>query len=183
MLSTTLTKRLGANDVPTIKILIRESFMKIRRFRATDTSQLIRLFKETVHKVCCVNYTAEQLAVWAPDEIEEVRWTSRYEASFTVVAEADGIIVGFSNLETNGCVDMLYVHADRQGLGIGNLLLKALEQEARARGVRMLTSDVSITARPFFLEMGFKVHEEYQKEVQGVAFRNTRMFKILIENG
>jgi len=153
--------------------------MKIRQFRATDTPQLIRLFKDTVHMTCRNDYSSEQLSVWAPDQIDAARWTLRYEHSFTIVAEEDGIVVGFSNLEANGNIDMLYVHANRQGSGIGKLLLKKLEQVARSQGLYQLTSDVSITARPFFLKMGFKIDKEYMKEVRGVAFRNTSMSKAL----
>ena len=155
--------------------------MKIRNFQSSDTPHLIQLFRDTVHRVCRADYDTQQLSAWAPNTIDAERWTTRFLNSFTVIAEEDGAIYGFANLESNGNVDMFYVHADRQGMGVGSLLFSALEGHAGQMEVKQLSSDVSITARPFFLKQGFKVEREYVKDVLGVAFKNFMMSKFLRE--
>jgi len=72
--------------------------MIVRNFHKTDTKTLIELFRETVHRVCCADYSVEQLNAWAPDFIDESVWESRFFKSYTLVAEEIGLILGFRNL-------------------------------------------------------------------------------------
>lgn len=153
--------------------------MEIRLFKSTDTTGLIELFRDTVHTVCRRDYSTEQLNTWAPKDIDAGKWTTRFINSYTVVAEHEGQLVGFANLETDGCIDMFYVGASHQGQGVGSLLFQALESEAKIRGLKRLYSDVSITARQFFFSKGFTVEREYSKNVGTVTFPNTMMAKQL----
>ena len=153
--------------------------MEIRSFKTNDTFALIELFRKTVHTVCSQNYSQEQLEAWAPKEIDENKWTARFEQSFTLVAEDSRRVVGFVNLELDGGIDMFYVAADYQSRGVGKQLLGALEKEARHRGFEKLYSDVSLTARSFFLSKGFHVEKEYSKTVGSVVFPNAVMVKKL----
>ena len=74
---------------------------------------------------------------------------------------------------------MFYVGASHQSRGIGRQLFAALEAEAKSRGLKRLYSDVSVTARQFFLSKGFIVEKEYSKKVGVVTFPNTMMTKQL----
>jgi putative acetyltransferase len=89
------------------------------------------------------------------------------------------LIVGFANLEDDGCVDMLYVAAAMQSQGIATKLYNLLEVEARTRSLTRLYSDVSLTAREFFLGKGFSIENEYSKMVGDIVFPNTLMQKLL----
>lgn len=153
--------------------------MDIRQFRNTDTSHLIHLFRTTVHTVCRQDYDTRQLLAWAPTEIDAEKWTNRFTNSFTIVAHENEAILGFANLENDGNVDMFYVHADWQSKGIGSLLFATLEDHAKKLKLNRLVSDVSITARPFFLRRGFTVEREHVKQVRGAVFKNFVMFKFL----
>jgi putative acetyltransferase len=153
--------------------------MKIRRFVESDTPSLINLFRTTVHTVCAKDYSQEQLEVWAPENIDATKWTNRFKNSFTVIADHDGKIAGFANLEADGCIDMLYVAASHQVQGVGALLYKTLEDEAKKQGMKRLHSDVSLTAHRFFLFKGFIVEKEYIKQVGNINFSNAIMTKTL----
>jgi putative acetyltransferase len=154
--------------------------MNLRTFKSNDTPELIRLFRDSVHRVCRGDYNPAQLIAWAPDNIDEAAWTQRFGKSFTLIAEEKGKILGFSNLESSGYIDMFYVHADWQGKGAGKLLYDGLEGEARRLNLNRLTSDVSITAQPFFLSRGFQVDSQNVKEIRGVVFKNALMSKSLV---
>lgn len=153
--------------------------MIVRNFQKTDTKALIELFRETVHRVCCVDYSVEQLNAWAPDFIDPEAWENRFLKSYTLVAEENGFILGFANLENDGNIDMFYVSAESQGKGVGKVLLKHLENHAKDLKLDKLTSDVSLTARTFFQHSGFLTEEEYIKIRNGVEFKNTLMSKKL----
>lgn len=151
--------------------------MIVRLFNKTDTKALIELFRETVHRVCCVDYSIEQLNAWAPKVIDESLWENRFLKSYTLVAEENGLILGFANLESDGNIDMFYVSAQAQGKGIGKVLLKRLEDHAKDLKLDELTSDVSLTAIKFFQHSGFLTKKEYVKVRNGVEFKNTLMSK------
>ncbi|MEA9358224.1 GNAT family N-acetyltransferase [Bacteriovorax sp. PP10] len=153
--------------------------MIVRNFHKTDTKTLIELFRETVHRVCCVDYSVEQLKAWAPDFIDDSVWESRLEKSYALVAEENGLILGFANLENDGNIDMFYVSAESQGKGVGKVLLKHLENHAKDLKLDKLTSDVSLTARKFFQHSGFLTEKEYIKVRNDVEFKNTLMSKKL----
>jgi putative acetyltransferase len=151
----------------------------VRAFVPADTGEIMRLFHDTVHAVNIRDYSAEQVAAWAPEYMDEDLWRGSLVAHHTAVAEEDGQIVGFADWEENGHLDRFYVHKDRQGAGVGTALLDAIENDARAHGVTHFHTEASITARPFFERRGYVVLAEQQVTVRGMVFTNYRMAKRL----
>lgn len=151
----------------------------IRPFQADDAPALLSLFRNTIRRVNCRDYSPEQVEAWASDDIDEAAWASRFEGRFVVVAEAKGQIAGFGELEPNGHIDRFFVSADHQGLGIGRALLDAIEAEAKRIGLRRLDADVSLTAVPFFERRGFEARLPQVVTLRGVEFRNVRMVRPL----
>lgn len=151
----------------------------IRDYRDEDTEAIMRLFHDTVHAVNGRDYSPEQVAVWAPAAMDRARWAASLARKRTFVAEEEGTIVGFAELEGDGHVDRFYCHKEHQGQGVGTRLLATIEAEARRLGCPHLFAEVSITARPFFERRGFRVLAEQTVLLAGVAFVNYRMEKRL----
>lgn len=86
-------------------------------------------------------------------------WAERRAATATWVAEADGVVVGFSDIDAVGYIDMLYVTARHHRRGIAAALLSHLETLANAAQLSCLWTNASLTARPFFERHGFHVVE------------------------
>ena len=123
-----------------------------------DLAAAAKLFCETVHAVNARDYTPDQLRAWAPgDATHRARLAETLAAEYAVGVKAGGKLVGFGSLDGEAReLDLLYVHRDHQGEGIGRAIVRALEREARARGWRTLRTFASLTARPFFERMGYK---------------------------
>ena len=102
----------------------------IRSYRATDVAELARLFYDTVHQVNAADYTPAQLDAWANGQVDLAAWDASLQAHTTLVAEADGRIVGFADRDASGYLDRLYVHKDYQGCGIATALCDCLEKDA-----------------------------------------------------
>ena len=149
--------------------------LTLRPYTPADAPPLLHLFRDTIRRVNVRDYTDEQVRAWAPDDIDPVRWASRFEGRFVVVAEADGRPVGFAELEADGHIDRFYVSADHQGMGVGRAVLAAVLAEAERRGLRRLFVEASVTARPFFERYGFVVLAEQTVTVRGVDLINFRM--------
>lgn len=148
--------------------------MVLREYRSEDCAGMARLFYETVHRVNAKDYTPEQLDAWATGEVDLAQWDRSFLAHRTLVAEMEGILVGFGDMDGTGYLDRLYVHKDFQGRGVAGAICDALEGGAEAP---MFTTHASITARPFFEKRGYAVLREQQVERRGVRLTNFVMRK------
>jgi GNAT superfamily N-acetyltransferase len=154
----------------------------IREYQAGDEAAIYQLFYDTVHHINCKDYTQEQLDAWAPLIPDLTGWknTLSKNHSFVAVAVGSNQMIGFADLEDNGCLNRGYVHKDSQDQGIGKALLFACEAKAKELGIKQLYSEVSITAKPFFEKYGYVVLNEQIKVFRGVSFINYYMVKDLI---
>lgn len=153
--------------------------MEIRLFCEQDAEQVARLFYETIHEVNIRDYSNEQVKAWSPDNIYFREWVKVCAARFTYVADDKGVIAGFGELESNGHIDCFYCHKNYQRLGVGSKIYHAIETKAYELGIHRLYAEVSITAKPFFLSMGFSLVKEQQVERRGEIFVNYVMEKFL----
>ena len=148
--------------------------MILRKYTETDCAELARLFYDTVHAVNARDYSREQLDAWATNRVNLEAWNESFQAHHTVVAEMDGKIVGFGDMDETGYLDRLYVHKDHQRQGVAAAICDALEQNAKASE---FTTHASITARPFFEKRRYVVVKEQQVERRGVWLTNYVMKK------
>jgi putative acetyltransferase len=137
------------------------------------------LFYDTVHAVNRRDYGPEQLDAWAPELRTGEQWRARQAGKRVTVAVEGERVVGFAELDPGGHLDCFYTHKDRQGRGVGTLLLAEVERQARDEGCAALAADVSITARGFFERRGFRLVTEQQVLRRGVSLINFRMEKAL----
>lgn len=142
--------------------------MKLRRYKSQDCRELIKLFQDTVRTINASDYTKLQLEVWATGNEDIVSWDRSFKESCTIIAEEAGMIVGFGDMNSDGYLDRLYVHKDHQRKGIADDIVKALEKEVAANDITAFTTFSSITARPFFEKMGYKVVYK-NKVVRGIV--------------
>lgn len=148
--------------------------MKLRPYESADCPALARLFYDTVHTVNARDYAPEQLDAWADGQVDLSAWDASFLAHHTLVAEEDGVIVGFSDMDNSGYLDRLYVHKDHQGQGVASALCDALEAACSAA---VFTTHASLTARPFFESRDYRVLRRQTVIRHGVALDNYVMEK------
>jgi putative acetyltransferase len=156
-----------------------ESRITIRDYRPEDVDAVIDLFTRAVREVAIRDYTPDQVRAWAPDATDRSAWSARRSSRPTFIAEVGGAMAGFADLEPNGHVDMMFVHPGHQGLGVASALLAHVEGRARAAGLDRLTTEASLTARPFFARRGFAVIARQHVSLRGEVLTNFRMEKPL----
>lgn len=154
--------------------------MQIRMATLQDTGQLKNLYQGTITHINSRHYNPEQVRAWAArgERIASLENKIKQQYFYVAVTPED-TITGFASVETDGELDMMYVHKDFQGMGIATLLIQQIFEKARELGLPSLTSYVSITARPFFEKMGFKVVETRQVDLGEVSLTNYEMIKSL----
>ncbi len=153
--------------------------IRIRLFETQDAEQIARLFYETVREINLGDYSSSQVQAWAPDDIHFRNWAEVCSSRFTYVADDEGVIAGFGELEPNGHIDCFYCHKNYQRCGVGSQIYRAIEAKAVELPVSRLFTEASITAKPFFQRMGFSVVQEQQVTRRGETFTNYVMEKHL----
>lgn len=151
--------------------------MKIRPYRPADCRELMKIFHDTVHTVCAKDYSPAQLDAWAPKAMDPKEWDAKFRSRATLVAEEGKAIWGFGNIGEDGYLDLLYVHRDHQGHGVGAILCDFLEG---LHPIEKVTVHASETAKPFFEHLGYTVVKQQQVPLRGQVLTNYAMEKELV---
>ena len=146
--------------------------MIIRQYKNKDCDTVAKLFYETVHSVNAKDYTAEQLSAWANNADSLKSRCNDLLKQYTLIAEINGVIVGFGSIDKSGYLDLLFVHKNYQRQGIATALCNEME-----KGFSVINTFASITAKPFFESRGYVVVNEWEAERFGVKLKNFEMQK------
>ncbi|WP_324824202.1 GNAT family N-acetyltransferase [Sinanaerobacter sp. ZZT-01] len=153
--------------------------MILRAYRPEDCAFMARLFYDTVHTINARDYTNEQLDAWATGDVDLNEWNHSLLENDTLIAEIDGKIVGFADMEQTGYLNRLYIHKEYQRKGIAAALVNELEQRAKVKGLFNFETDASITAKPFFEKQGYMVKTKQEVIRSGIILVNYKMTKFI----
>ncbi|WP_217529420.1 GNAT family N-acetyltransferase [Vibrio metschnikovii] len=146
--------------------------IEIRKCQESDALDLWAIFYHTVRNVNLRDYSQAQVEAWAPDGFSSEIWQRKMNLLSPFVAEIDGKIVGYSDLQENGLIDHFFCHHEHQGRGVGRQLMEHVLRMGKLQGITRFYSEVSITARPFYERFGFNVIQEQTIEVRGQKLCN-----------
>jgi putative acetyltransferase len=133
---------------------------RIRRYVAGEESSLFDSYFTAIHLVASHDYTPEQVQAWAPRDLDVDLWARKMREINPVVADLNGDLVGYADVQSNGYIDHFFVSGKHPRRGVGSHLMKKIIAEAASLGIPLLTSDVSRTAQPFFPRFGFVIAEK-----------------------
>ncbi|ANK91865.1 MULTISPECIES: GNAT family N-acetyltransferase [Rhizobium] len=146
----------------------------IRPYVPGDVDATIEIFLRSIREVSSKDYSAAEIEAWAKVE-DRALWAERRMSRPAWMAEIAGNPVGFSDLASDGCLDMMFVHPGYQGVGVATCLLGRVEEEALKLGFRRISTEASRTARPFFERKGFRVITRQTVEKRGQGLENFLM--------
>lgn len=153
---------------------------KFRTATMKDIQELKKLFCNTVMTVNRRDYTAEEVADWASCCESDGRWEQLLSTLYFIVAtDVEGQMLGFTAIRGDGYLHSMFVHKDYQRQGIATALLQKIEAYASEHGIKEMTSEVSITARPFFEHHSYKVEREQRVQANRMIMTNFMMRKII----
>lgn len=153
--------------------------MNIRCFQQGEELALFEVFYSAIHLIAKNDYSEEQLNAWAPLDLDRQLWTNNINRINPFVAEIEGQLVGYADVQQNGYIDHFFVSGYYPHQGIGKALMEVIHSEASCLSLAELTSNVSLTAQPFFDRFGFVVVEKRTPVTRGVEMQNALMRKSL----
>jgi putative acetyltransferase len=151
--------------------------LSVRDFREGDETALWDVFYSAIHDLASADYTPAQINAWAPSTLDLSKWAARMRRIAPFVAESEGGIVGYGDVQTDGYIDHLFVKPSAARRGVGSSLMERIHQAARLHRIAALFSNVSVTARPFFEKWGFSMESPQTVTIRGVTLMNFRMRK------
>ena len=154
----------------------------IRIAQQSDALELMSLFQDTVLNINRRDYSKAEVEDWAScgNDLSHIKDMIKTHY-FIVATNQQSQIVGFSSITHQGYLHSMFIHKDFQGKGIATILLNEIERYATATGIIRITSEVSLTARPFFEQRGYIVTEEQKRRANQLSLTNFWMAKRLAE--
>jgi putative acetyltransferase len=156
--------------------------MKIKKAGQEHLETILNLFRNTIQEVNKKDYNEQERIAWAAGAEDKERWADKINSQYFVFAEMNGKMAGFSSIDPKGYLDTMFVDKTCQNKGVASFLYAEMERRAIEQQNEAITSDISITARPFFESRGFLVLQEQQVPCRGVVLTNYKMQKILNQN-
>lgn len=138
-------RRATTNDATALSTLIQDA---VRKSNSRDYSQ-------TIIDLICSNFTRNKV-------IEKMAERDVF------VAFDDHEVVGTISLG-QGKLHSMFVRPRRQGWGIGQSLVEYLERHAVDKGLSDLWLSSSITAKPFYLKLGYEL-VRFEERPDGSTF-------------
>lgn len=154
--------------------------VRVRDYTEADAAPTLKVFRDAVMVTGAQRYTADQVAAWAgPPEDNLPAWHAARSAPATIVAVIDDTVVGFSDLDEQGYIDMLFVSPEFARRGVASRLLDEIETRGRTAGLDALTVSASLLLRPLLERRGFVVEKQLAPVVSAVTLVSFAMRKAL----
>lgn len=153
--------------------------MNITTYTDDKAKEIAELFYQAVHAITPSVYSAEQKAAWASSPIDYAGWSSRLNKTKPFIAIIDNHVAGFIELSAEGYIDCTYTHPNHQGQGVASALYEHLLAQAKISGIKRLSVDASLIAKPFFERRGFSIIKKNEVQRNGVCLVNFSMEKHL----
>ncbi|WP_165784615.1 GNAT family N-acetyltransferase [Solitalea longa] len=156
--------------------------MLIRKAQIKDVDGLKQLFFDTINAINSRDYNKEQVEVWSSTVNNIKSLIDRiHKQHFYVAYNENGSITGFASIDDSGYLDLMFVHKDFQRMGVASILFEKLKEIARTLKLMEITTEASITAKPFFEKKGFTVIRQQEIFINTVGLTNYKM-QLLLAN-
>lgn len=157
--------------------------IEIRQATETDIKDITDLFYETIQTINRKDYSQEEVDDWSSWRNDFEKWKEGLSEQYFILAILKNKVVGFSSIARDGYLDFMFTHKDFQGKGIAKKMLVELEKKSLEQKNNCIYSDVSITAKEFFLSQGFEIEKQQLKRSKEKELINYRMKKNLKNEG
>ena len=149
----------------------------IRALWPDDGPAFFALRRGAILAGCQGHYAPETLKLWTEPTAEKLQ--EPLAAHFNAGFDAAMVVTGLLDL-ASGRIDALFVAAERQGEGLGRLMMAHLEEIALKNRLSGLHLDATLNAVPFYRRVGFSGEGAVEvKSARGVVIAAEPMRKIL----
>jgi GNAT superfamily N-acetyltransferase len=144
-------------------VIARAEDLTIGRFRESDLNEVCELVRETIDTSYAAVYPPRVIEFFHQYH-ERAVVISDAASGHTVVVHSGGKLVA-TGTRAGTTIRRVFVRADRQRRGIGQMVMAELETAALAAGIERLDLSASLPAKELYLRLGYEVVSEEDYEV------------------
>ena len=154
--------------------------VRVRPAANGDRPAIYAVHLRAVRETCSRSYRPEQIDAWA-EVLSPDSYAAALHKRVLLVAADDGRVIGFGQFDPAAAeIEAVYVLPERQGQGIGRLLLSALEEQARSRRINTVELSATLNAVGFYERAGYSRQRAVtNRTLTGVELDLVRMAKTL----
>lgn len=132
--------------------------VELREFREQDLRAVKELVDRTIDSSYSDVYPDEAIAFFKQYH-SEAHILDDAKSGCTVIVECNGEIVGTGTL-AGTTIGRVFVAPSHQGRGLGKLIMRRLEERARAEAIGTVDLSASLVAKLFYDSLGYTTKEE-----------------------
>jgi GNAT superfamily N-acetyltransferase len=136
-----------------------QNMVSVRQAEPKDAEVAAEVLRRSITHLCTPDHQgdADTIAKWLANKTAKnlLSWLTN-DDNFCVVADAKDEVLGVGLLHRSGEIRLCYLAPGAQGRGIGKAICLALEEKAKAWGLRKLSLESTISARPFYERLGYR---------------------------
>ena len=123
-----------------------------------NINEVVTLLKRSILEICGPDYGNDSTILndWIENKTEEnlIKWIESKE-TYSITALVENTIVGFGLSNITGEILLLYILPEYNRKGIGKSIYLYIEALLLKNSVTKVIAYSTITAKPFYLKMGF----------------------------
>jgi N-acetylglutamate synthase-like GNAT family acetyltransferase len=151
--------------------------LRIRRARLADAPAVARVMRAAIRGLARGTYSPRQLAAWSSLPALYHAWAMTAGGERYLVAELGGRIAGYAARRGREVTAVFVLPAEARA-GIGRMLLRGIERDARRAGIASVFVRAARGAAPFYAASGFRGRRPVRVPLPGgVALRGFTMRK------
>lgn len=131
----------------------------IRSSDVDESDKIVELLRRSIFEICGPDYGDDEsiLNNWVENKtIKNIKSWIENEQSLSLSYLEEEKVVGFCLSNIKGEILLLYVLPEATGKGVGTKLYQSMEDSLASLGIERLVAYSTITAKSFYLKMGFK---------------------------
>ena len=150
----------------------------LRPAALADCPAIARLHAASIAGLCAGHYSPAQIKAWVGVIQPAIYESALREKVFLLAEDASGLLgLGMADLNT-GEINAVYVLPSATGRGVGSLLMGALEEAAREKGLSKLTLHATLNAEGFYQRLGYQPQGKARHKLSdGTSLACIRMVK------
>jgi putative acetyltransferase len=153
----------------------------IRRASHGDATEIIAAHVRSIREICSKDYSETQISAWSGRDFSEEIWRRTIDRDTVWVVEYDQHVAGFGHVRfkpaRTATIEGLYFAPVAAGRGLGRELMSLVFKELTDRGVEEADLASTLTAKGFYVRLGFSVVRPTVVKFDGVEVECIEMRK------
>ena len=153
--------------------------MNLRQISIKDQINLKSIYFDSIQSIDEKIYSKEQKLAWSSQAWINEEFHKSITKGKGFIIEDLNKNIGFAIRYPENKLSLLYVRGNFRRKGIGNILIKAIENEAIKEGISSLETEASLCSYQLLLRNYWKIKHKEKIIIQKVIFYRYKMFKNL----